>query len=162
MKTENAYIKCHLGYSSTTIKEKTTILTSGASPEFLAELLCLPFFGKQSHQVPVCHVSGSTRFMVVAGTDKKPLGLTNKDAHVGFLSLFFYISSLLQVNCSMSIRFSSAITVANVIGIYETCPYCRSFSSSSLVLFFLPSFLKHFHLAFTSFFFSQSLSQFFS
>lgn len=63
-------------------------------------------------------MSGPTRFTVVAGTDKKPLGLTNKDAHVSFFFLhqLFVISPMYH---SMFIRFSCANILVNVIGIYE-------------------------------------------
>lgn len=130
---------------ATTIKQKTTILapfSDGASPGILVQLLCFSFFVKQSHQVPRCHVSGPTQFTVVAGMGKKLLGLTNKDAHVSFFFFFFFQINSSQVNCSMSVRFSSANMVANVIGIYElfcvpapSPPIPQSFSFCFLFFF---------------------------
>ena len=66
-------------------------------------------------------MSGPIRFTVVAGTDKKPLGLTKKDAHVSFfftfcLHQFFVISPMYHF---VFIRFSSANMLVNVIGIHE-------------------------------------------
>lgn len=63
-------------------------------------------------------MSGPTRFTVVAGTDKKPLGLTNKDAHVSF---FFTSTLCYKPNVSFYVypQFSCANILVNVIGIYE-------------------------------------------